>query len=78
MNQALNHPHIGESTVFLTLLEPQSRFGDKPFKLQVICPQNGTAVLLIEARTPVPPAPPPARPALPFLGLLSRSGNKPL
>ena len=24
---------------------PQSRFGDKPFKLQVVCPQNGTGVL---------------------------------
>ena len=23
----------------------QSRFGDKPFKLRVVCPQNGTAVL---------------------------------
>ena len=31
----------GEST----LLDPQSRFGDKPLKFQVICPQNGTAVL---------------------------------
>ena len=29
----------------LTPLEPQSRFGDKPVKLYVICPQNGTAVL---------------------------------
>ena len=29
----------------LTLLVPQSRFGDKPLKFQVICPQNGTAVL---------------------------------
>ena len=29
----------------LTLLEPQSRFGDKPFKSQLLCPQNGTAVL---------------------------------
>ena len=29
----------------LTLLEPQSRFGDQPLKLQVVCPQNGTAVL---------------------------------
>ena len=29
----------------LTLLEPQSRFGDKPIKFQVVCPQNGTAVL---------------------------------
>ena len=29
----------------LTPLEPQSRFGDKPVKFQVVCPQNGTAVL---------------------------------
>ena len=29
----------------LTLLEPQSRFWDKPAKIQVVCPQNGTAVL---------------------------------
>ena len=29
----------------LTLLQPQSRFGDKPLKFQVVCPQNGTAVL---------------------------------
>ena len=29
----------------LTPLEPQSRFGDKPLKYQVVCPQNGTAVL---------------------------------
>ena len=29
----------------LTLLEPQSRFGDKPLKCQVVCPQNETAVL---------------------------------
>ena len=29
----------------LALLEPQSCLRDKPFKLQVICPQNGTAVL---------------------------------
>ena len=29
----------------LTLFEPQSRFGDKPVKFQVVCPQNGTAVL---------------------------------
>ena len=26
-------------------LEPQSRFGDKPLKFQVVRPQNGTAVL---------------------------------
>ena len=29
----------------LTLLEPQSRFGGKPVKFQVVCPQNGTAAL---------------------------------
>ena len=29
----------------LTLLEPQSRFGDKPLKLQEVCPQYGIAVL---------------------------------
>ena len=29
----------------LTLLEPQSRCGDKPLTLQVVCAQNGTAVL---------------------------------
>ena len=29
----------------LTLLEPQSRFGDKPLKFQVVCPQNRTGVL---------------------------------
>ena len=29
------------------LLEPQSRFGKKPLKFQVVCcPQNGTAVLM--------------------------------
>ena len=32
-------------TLGLTLLGPQSRFGDKPLKFQVDCPQNGTAVL---------------------------------
>ena len=31
--------------LLLTLLEPQSRFGDKAVKFQVVCPQNGTAVL---------------------------------
>ena len=28
-----------------TPLEPQSRFGDKQLKSQIVCPQNGTAVL---------------------------------
>ena len=27
------------------ILEPQSRFGDKPVKSQIVCPQNGTALL---------------------------------
>ena len=31
--------------VVLTLLEPESRFGDKLFKFQVVCPQNGTGAL---------------------------------
>ena len=30
---------------YLTLLEPQSRIGDKPLNFHVVCPQNGTAVL---------------------------------
>ena len=29
----------------LTLLGLQSRVGDKPLKVSVVCPQNGTAVL---------------------------------
>ena len=29
----------------LTLLKPQSRFGDKPLKIQVVRPQSGTAAL---------------------------------
>ena len=41
----------GGDTVFgvfnhtLTLLEPQSRFGDKPVQFRVVCLQNGTAAL---------------------------------
>ena len=35
---------VGE-LLMLTLLEPQSRFGDKPVKFHEVCPQNGTAVL---------------------------------
>ena len=31
--------------VVLTLLEPQSRSGDKPVKFQVVLSPNGTAVL---------------------------------
>ena len=33
------------SARYVILLEPQSRFGDKPVKFQVVRPQNGTAVL---------------------------------
>ena len=35
----------GERETALTLLEPQSAFGDKLLKFQAVCPQNGTAVL---------------------------------
>ena len=43
----------------LTLLEPHPRFGDAPLKFQVVCPQNGTAVLkgLIGHKTTTPVAP---------------------
>ena len=37
--------HRNFSEAHLTLLEPQSRFGGKPVKFQIVCPQNGTAVL---------------------------------
>ena len=37
--------HVFPSLEALTLLDSQSRFGDKPIKLQVVCPQNGAAVL---------------------------------
>ena len=33
------------SIVVSTLLEPQSCFGDKPLKVEVFCPEDGTAVL---------------------------------
>ena len=36
--------HISQGRA-LILLEPQSRFGENPLEFQVICPQNGTAVL---------------------------------
>ena len=32
--------------LYSTLLELQSHFGDKPVKIQVVCPQNGTPVLI--------------------------------
>ena len=42
----------------LNLLGPQSRSEDKPFKFQVVSPQNGTAVLNVptvsECKTPPP------------------------
>ena len=34
---------LQSSFKFLTLLEPQSRFGDKLLKFQIVCPLNGTA-----------------------------------
>ena len=36
---------VNPTHIQLTPLEPQSRFGDKPVKFQIVCPQNGTAVL---------------------------------
>ena len=39
------YKHAKWLEVLLTLLEPQSRFWDKPVKLQVVFTQNGTAVL---------------------------------
>ena len=41
-------PPLYESTSLALAInkeEPQSRFGGKPLKFQVVCPQNGTAVL---------------------------------
>ena len=39
-------PQNGTEVLYgLTLLEPQSRFGDKPLKFRVVCPKSGTAVL---------------------------------
>ena len=32
-------------SVRLTPLQPQSDCGDKPLRFQVVCPQNGTAIL---------------------------------
>ena len=44
--QTQPNPNPTTSTLpTLTLLGPQSRFGDKPLKFQVVCPQNETAVL---------------------------------
>ena len=40
-----NNPNPTLNQPWLTLLEPQSRCGDKPVKFQVLHPQNGTAVL---------------------------------
>ena len=36
---------LGAKTTGEWPLEPQSRLGDKPVKIQVVCPQNGTAAL---------------------------------
>ena len=38
-------PHHFRCVCPLTPLVLESRFGDKPVKFQVVCPQNGTAVL---------------------------------
>ena len=37
--------HVNIPGIMQHLLEPQSRFGDILLKFQVVCPQNGTAVL---------------------------------
>ena len=44
MYTAINNRREGDA---LALLELQSRFGDKPPKLEVVCPPNGTAVLKV-------------------------------
>ena len=41
----------------MTLLEPQSRFEDKPLTFQVVCSQNGTAVLKGLRSSPPRPKP---------------------
>ena len=38
-------PPRGGVLNLLTLLKPQSRFGDNSLKFQVVCPHNGTALL---------------------------------
>ena len=38
------HTNTYHGTI-LTLLEPQSRFGDKSLNFQIVCPQNGTGAL---------------------------------
>ena len=43
--QSLQFKSRGARMAALTLLEPRFRFGDKPLKFQLVCPQNGTAVL---------------------------------
>ena len=50
------HPNFSEAPrLTLTLLEPQSRCGDKPLNSQVVCPQNGTAVVKgLRSSTPHP------------------------
>ena len=37
--------HSSLNIPLLTIVEPQSSFGDKTHKFQAVCPQNGTAVL---------------------------------
>ena len=34
-----------DGIIISTALEPQFRFGDKPLKLSVFCPQSGAAAL---------------------------------
>ena len=44
-NDAAAGSAVATGAAGVSLLEPQSRFGDKPLKFRAICPQNGTAVL---------------------------------
>ena len=45
--------HASRRHITITLLELQSRFWAKPLKFQVVCTQNGTAVLkLTHTRVP--------------------------
>ena len=43
VGRVLHHARL--TIIYETLLEPQYRVGDEPLKLQVVHPQNGTAVL---------------------------------
>ena len=44
-SSAVPPPKFGRNVSTSTLLEQQSRFGNKLLAIGVVCPQNGTAVL---------------------------------